>query len=125
MLPSGCAVTPPGLDDLLVPLPAEIGLLCRDLVALVASTPGLDGAVKTGWRSINFRHARAGHVCAVFPHADRVSLYFEHGNLLEQGQGVLEGDRLKKGRYLRLRPGQEMPVDTIGILLSEAIALFA
>jgi hypothetical protein len=54
-----------------------------------------------------------------------VSLYFEHGNLLEHGDGLLLGDGLKRGRYLRLYPGDEVPVDRVGILISEAIALFA
>jgi hypothetical protein len=60
-----------------------------------------------------------------FPSRDRVTLYFEHGRLLSQGDGLLSGDGLKKGRYLRLVPGDDIPVDPIGILLGEAIALFA
>ena len=111
--------------DLVAPLPAPIAELTARLVALVAAHPGLTGKVMTGWKSVNFRHADAGHVCSVFPQADRVALYFEHGKLLSQGEGLLIGDGLKKGRYLRLRPGDDIPVDPIGILLSEAIALFA
>jgi|SRR5688572_8913684 hypothetical protein len=111
--------------DLIAPLPAPVAELTARLVALVAAHPGLTGKVMTGWKSINFRHADAGHVCSVFPQADRVALYFEHGRLLSQGEGLLIGDGLKKGRYLRLRPGDDIPVDPIGILLSEAIALFA
>lgn len=111
--------------DLVAPLPPEVGELTARLVALVAAHPGLRGKVMSGWRSINFSHAQAGHVCSVFPHADRVALYFEHGRMLEHGDGLLEGEGLKRGRYLRLRPGDDMPVDAIGILLSEAIALFA
>lgn len=110
---------------LIAPLPAPVGDLTARLVALVAAHPGLRGKVMSGWRSVNFRHADAGHVCSVFPHADRVALYFEHGRLLEHGDGLLVGDGLKKGRYLRLRPGDDIPVDPIGVLLSEAIALFA
>lgn len=111
--------------DLIAPLPAPVAELTARLVALVAAHPGLSGKVMSGWKSVNFRHAGAGHVCSVFPHADRVSLYFEHGRLLEHGEGLLAGDGLKKGRYLRLMPGDDIPVDRIGILLSEAIALFA
>ncbi len=111
--------------DLIAPLPAPVGELTARLVALIAAHPGLSGKVMSGWKSVNFRHAAAGHVCAVFPQADRVTLYFEHGRLLEHGDGLLAGDGLKKGRYLRLLPGDDIPVDRIGILLSEAIALFA
>ena len=111
--------------ELVAPLPPPVRELTARLVALVAAHPGITGKVMTGWRSVNFRHADAGHVCSVLPHEDRASLYFEHGRLLEHGQGLLAGDGLKKGRYLRLVPGDDIPVDRIGILLSEAIALFA
>lgn len=56
---------------------------------------------------------------------NRVALYFEHGRLLDNGHRLLEGEGLKKGRYLRLAPDDDIPVDMIGILLSEAIALSA
>ena len=111
------------LTALLAPFSPEIGQLARRLVALVAAHPGLTARVMPGWQSINFRHAGAGHVCGVFPYADRVALYFEQGRLLESGEGLLEGEGLKRGRFLRLRPGDDIPVDAIGILLSEAIAL--
>lgn len=115
----------PGLNDLLDPLPEEIGPLARDLTGLVGGMPGLTGKVMRGWRSVNFRHARAGHVCAVFPHADRVSLYFEHGRVLSDPDGLLMGEELKKGRFLRLYPGKPIPEAAIYVLVSEAIALFA
>lgn len=111
--------------DLIAPLPAPVGELTARLVALIAAHPGLSGKVMGGWKSVNFRHAAAGHVCSVFPQVDRVTLYFEHGRLLQHGDGLLAGGGLKKGRYLRLVPGDDIPVDRIGILLSEAIALFA
>ena len=111
--------------ELVAPLPPQIVELTARLVALVAAHPGLSGKVMGGWKSVNFRHAEAGHVCSVFPHADRVALYFEHGRLLEHGDSFLQGDGLKRGRFLRLVPDDEIPVDRIGILLSEAIALYA
>lgn len=113
------------LIELIAPLPGSVGELTRRLIALVAAYPGLSGKVVSGWKAVNFRHPDAGHVCSVFPNADGVSLYFENGRMLSNGVGLLEGDGLKKGRYLRLRPGDDIPVDLIGILLSEAIALFA
>ena len=108
---------------LIAPLPPQVQELTARLVGLVAAHPGMSGKVMTGWRSVNFRHGDAGHVCSVFPHADRVCLYFEHGRLLEHGAGLLEGDGLKRGRYLRLYPGDDIPLDRIGMLLGEAIAL--
>lgn len=107
------------------PLPPAVAVLTTRLVTLIAAHPGLSGQVKPGWRSVNFRHGQAGHICAVFPHADRVALYFEHGRLLASVPGLLEGEGLKKGRYLRLLPDDEIPLDSIAILLGEAIALRA
>ncbi|MBS3850136.1 DUF1801 domain-containing protein [Devosia sp. BSSL-BM10] len=121
-------VDPVYSDDfacLVAPLPPAIIERTARLVAVIAAHPGLSGKVMKGWKSVNFRHAIAGHVCSVFPHDDRVSLYFEHGRQLDRAEGLLEGDGLRKGRYLRLMPDDDIPVDAIGILLSEAIALFA
>jgi hypothetical protein len=105
--------------ELVASLSPSVGELTARLVALVAAHPGLAGRVIAGWRSVNFRHKSAGHVCSVFPGADQVVLYFEHGRLLEHGDG------LKQGCYLRLRPDDDIPLDRIGILISEAIALLA
>jgi hypothetical protein len=113
------------LDQLLLGLPWEIEELCRHIVDILGSNPSLSRSVKMGWKSVNFRHARAGHVCAVFPHSDRVSIYFEHGRLLEDPDALLMGDRLKKGRFLRLYPGQPVPEAAIALLVAEAIALRA
>lgn len=118
-------VYPGDFAALVAPLPAPVKELTARLVALVAAHPGLSGKVMAGWKSVNFRHGAAGHVCSVFPQEDRVTLYFEHGRMLGHGDGLLRGDGLKKGRYLRLVPEEDIPVDHIGILLSEAIALFA
>lgn len=113
------------LTELLAPMPGPVADLATRLVGLVAARPGLSGKVMMGWKSVNFRHPDAGHVCSVFPYTDRVSLYFENGRLLEDAEGLLLGSKLKKGRYIRLYPGDDIPIDAISILLSEAIALFA
>jgi len=118
-------VYPSAFAELVAPLSPAVTELTTRLVALIAAHPGLDGKVMAGWKSVNFRHRAAGHVCSVFPQRDRVTVYFEHGRLLEHGHGLLVGDGLKKGRYLRLGEGDDIPIDRIGILLSEAIALFA
>lgn len=99
----------------------------RDLaVALIEflrrEHPDLAASARFGWRSVNFRHWRAGHLCAVFPLKDEVRLYFEHGRLLSDPDGLLEGDG-KQVRALRLRPGDIIPVEAIGLFMAEAIAL--
>lgn len=119
-------VDPVYSDDfsaLVAPLSPPVAALTARLTALVAAHPGLRGKVMNGWKSINFRHGEAGHICSVFPRQDRVLLYFEHGRQLEEAKSLLQGDGLKRGRYLQLGPDAEIPVDLIGILLSQTIAL--
>lgn len=113
------------LATLLEPLPQPIGDLTRRLVTMLAAHPGLEGKVMGGWKSVNFRHRQAGYVCAVFPNAERVALYFEHGRMLSAEEGLLQGEELKRGRYMTLVPEGEIPIDSIGILVAEAIALAA
>jgi len=115
----------PGLDAIIDPLPAETRRLAVELVAFIADHPGLVGKVMPGWRSVNFRHAKAGYVCAVLPQAERVSLYFQRGSMLSDPDDLLVGETGKKGRILRLRPGEALPAGEIGAFLAEAIALFA
>ncbi|MHA6300224.1 DUF1801 domain-containing protein [Devosia sp. CAU 1758] len=115
---------PPGVevDALLAPHSENIAALFRPLVDLLGTVPEMTGVARFGWRSVNFRHSRAGLICAAFPYADRVALYFENGRMLDDPEGLLEGD-LKKGRFLRLYPGQPLPRDAILLLVAEAIAL--
>jgi hypothetical protein len=111
------------LSSLLARFNAPVAELARELVRIVCDVrPDLDPRVRTGWGSVNFRHPRAGFVCAVFPLEDRVSLVFEHGRLLDNA--LLEGDT-KQVRWIPLRPGGAIPIDDIAILLAEAIALRA
>lgn len=113
------------LASLLNGMPTTIGTLCEALVRLLDGTAGLAGSVRPGWKSVNFRHARGGLICAVFPYEDRVAIYFEHGRQLEDPEGLLQGDHLKKGRFLCLRPGDSIPEAAIVLLVAEAIALRA
>ena len=114
------------LDALLDGSPPGIARLCRRLVDLLTRQhPELAPAVRSGWRSVNFRHPRAGYVCGVFPQARDVLLVFEHGRLLDNAAGLLEGDTLKQVRFIRFRPAEPIPAGDIGALISEAIALRA
>lgn len=78
--------------------------------------------VRLGWGSVNFRHPKAGFVCAVFPMTDRVSLVFEHGRQLSNESGLLQGDG-KQVRFIAFGPGDDIPEDALAVLLAEAIAL--
>lgn len=114
-----------GLDDLLARRDPAIARLARDLLALVGSAaPALVPRVRHGWGTINFTHPAAGYVCAVLPQASDVLLVFEHGR--ELASPLLEDNgKVKRVRWIRLRPGTPLPEDEIAILLAEAIALRA
>lgn len=103
--------------------PPQIQALALALIAMLRREhPEFVASARFGWRSVNFRHPRAGHLCAVFPLKDEVRLYFEHGRLLTDPEGLLEGDG-RQVRALRLRPGEAIAEEAIGLFLAEAIAL--
>ena len=77
--------------------------------------------VAFGWNTVNFHHA-SGFICAVYPATDHVSLIFQDGKQLDSP--LLKDDgKVKRVRWIPLRPGARLPVDDIGILLAEAVAL--
>jgi hypothetical protein len=113
------------LDSLLERLDPPIGALVEDLIGLLHDVrPDLQPAVKLGWGSVNFTHPRAGYVCAVYPTSDHVALVFESGRLLDSPLLIDDG-KVKRVRWIPFRPGDELPIDDIAILLAEAIALKA
>jgi hypothetical protein len=113
------------LDALLSRRDAPIAQLARRLVDTIGEIrPDLVPAVKSGWGSVNFRHPRAGHVCAVFPQKQNVLLVFEHGRLLDSPL-LVDNGKVTRVRWIAFEPGGEIPVDDIAILLAEAIALKA
>src|SRR6218665_2369395 len=77
-------------------------LTSRLALTLLSVRPDLEGKARLGWGSVNYRHPKAGFVCAIFPMEDHVSLVFEHGRLLSSS--LLEGDG-KQVRYIRFTPG--------------------
>ena len=113
------------LAGLLARSTPTVATLARELVAMIRQIrPDFAARVRTGWGSVNFRHARAGFVCAVFPQAETVQLVFEHGRLLSSP--LLEASpTARQVRWIVLRPGEPIPFDDIGILIAEAIALKA
>lgn len=112
------------LDAILARHPATAAL-ATDLVSLVTRVaPDLTAKVQRGWGSVNFRHRRAGFVCAVFPAADRVLLLFEHGRELSHPL-LVDNGKVKQVRWIPFAPGDEIPEDEIAILIAEAVALRA
>jgi len=111
------------LEGYLAAFQPPIGEMAGRLIAALRRLrPDLVPQVRLGWGSVNFRHPKAGFVCAVFPMADHVSLVFEHGRLLSNAGGLLQGDG-KQVRFIRFQPGQAVPEDELGLLLAEAVAL--
>jgi hypothetical protein len=101
----------------------RIASLAGKVIAAVRRLrPDLEPKVRFGWGSVNFRHARAGFVCGVFPQREDVILVFENGRELDSP--LLEDNgKVKKVRWIRFRPGDRVPLNDLGILLAEAIAL--
>jgi len=117
---------PTGLDQFLERYPPGIGELTHKLTGFLASSfPDMTGKVQQGWGSINYKHPRAGFVCAVFPSRDHVSLILQQGRLLSSPLLKGDGENLKQVRYIPLTPGGEFPEDEMAILIVEAIALKA
>lgn len=113
------------IDGLLSRAEPAVAAMAADVIASVRRLrPDLEPKVRLGWGSVNFRHPRAGFVCAVFPMADHVSLVFEHGRQLGDPEGLLRGEG-KQVRFLPFRPGDTVPEQALGLLLAEAIALRA
>jgi hypothetical protein len=114
-------------DELLGRFDAEIAKLARKVVATISEVhPELEAKVRLGWGSVNFRHPKAGFVCAVFPQAreGNVILVFEHGRLLSSPL-LVDNGKVTQVRWIPFRPGDEIPVDDIAILIAEAVALRA
>ena len=118
-------MTDADLAPLLDRFDPAIAALARDLIAILTQIgPDLAPKVRLGWGSVNFRHPKAGFVCAVFPQAreGNVILVFEHGRLLSSPL-LVDNGKVTHVRWIPFRPGDEIPVDDIAILITEAVAL--
>ena len=113
----------PDIDTLLARYDKPIAALARQVIATVADIrPDFAAKVAFGWHTVNFRHPRYKFICAVYPSRDHVSLIFQDGRLLDSP--LLRDDgKVVKVRWIPFRPGDDIPVDDIAILLAEAIAL--
>jgi hypothetical protein len=111
------------IDTLLARYEPPIEALGREVIGVVREVrPDFAGKVAFGWHTVNFRHPKAGFICAVYPARDHVSLIFQDGRLLDHP--LLRDDgKVKRVRWMSFRPGDEIPVDDIAILLAEAMAL--
>jgi hypothetical protein len=110
------------IETLIARRAPAVRALTLELVRLVqVMRPDFRARVAFGWNTVNFHHA-SGFICAVYPATDHVSLIFQDGKQLDSP--LLKDDgKVKRVRWIPLRPGARLPVDDIGILLAEAVAL--
>ena len=111
------------VDDLLVDYPPHIGLLVQALRRVIWSVmPEATERVYGGWRGIGYHHPKAGYVWALFPTETAVRIGFEHGHLLHDPGGLLEG-RGKQVRYLNVTELDPDVVTSITAFIDQAIEL--
>lgn len=101
---------PQPAEFLLDSFPPAIGETGRRLRALVLETlPGSVETVRTGWRWIAYslpEKGRVRNVAWIGPERHHIHLGFEHGTLLADPEGILQGaqERLKQFRYVTFEP---------------------
>ncbi|MEO6396103.1 MAG: DUF1801 domain-containing protein [Devosia sp.] len=111
------------IAQLLARRPKAIASLAGKIIGTIRQIrPDFDVKVRTGWGSVNFRHEKAGFICAVFVYPDHVDLIFEQGRLLDSPL-LVDNGKVKQVRWIPFRPGEPIPTDEIAILLAEAVAL--
>ena len=111
----------PAADGLLADHPDDVVDIAQRLRGvLLEALPDLVERARPGWHSINYAHADAGFVCALFPYADRVDLVFEHGARLPDPDGRLIGTT-RQVRTLRVAPGTDVEPELVVEFLDAAV----
>lgn len=98
------------LESLLDGYPPAIratGMALRALI--VRAVPGAVEAVRPGWRWVAYslpQGKRVRNFAWIGPERQHIHLGFEHGTLLADPEGILQGaqERLKKFRYFTFEP---------------------
>jgi hypothetical protein len=113
------------ISALLNQLDPPLAAIAGEVISTVRQLrPDLKPRVQFGWRSVNFVHPVAKFVCGVFPQARQGDVLLGFPNGRELDSPLLEDDgKVKKFRWIRFLPGDEVPENEVGILLAEAIAL--
>ena len=111
-------------DRLLEPYAPPVAKLARRLHAEVMGIrPDYQTKISFGWQTVNFSLPRLGFINALYmSKSGKVLLVFQDGRLLDSPLLVDDG-KVKKVRWIPFKPGEELPVDDIAILIAEAVAL--
>jgi hypothetical protein len=113
-------------DAFLAAFPPEIQRQAHRLREIVRrAVPDAVERVREGWRLIGYEvpvGRRFRYFAYVAPEPIHVHLGFEHGVLMDDPDGLLEGAhlRLKKVRFVTYRPGDELPTPALERLTAEA-----
>jgi hypothetical protein len=108
-------------EDILADFPPDVRAVASALRELIIRTiPTASEHAYPGWRGIGYRDPQSGYFCGVFPQRDHVKLGFEHGTVLPDPEGVLEGTG-RQVRYLIVPSGRKLPRRTIVNLLRAAV----
>lgn len=117
-MPPRRSLTP---DELLAQYPPHVVELANRLRAFILKTvPDAREVAYAGWRAIGYRHSEAGYLGGIFLAEDSVKVLFEHGHLLPDLLGILEGTT-KQTRHVTLEPGDRIPEEALAALLVAAV----
>jgi hypothetical protein len=107
--------------ELLAQCPAPLRALLKEIRTVISTAaPSLEERILPGWRAFGYRDPHAGHVCALFPLPGEIKLYFEHGQRLEDPDGLLSG-RLKQTSYIVFRTRRDLRMPALRRLVRRAL----
>ena len=74
------------------------------------------------WHGIGYRHPKAGYFVGIFPKTESVKIYFEHGDLLKDEDGLFTGGG-KQTRQIEFRKIEDLKPNPLKKLLKSATRL--
>jgi hypothetical protein len=116
------AMPPEAFLEAFPPPIADVGHRLREAVRL--AIPDAVERVRPGWHLIGYdvphgrRHAYFAYVA---PEAEHIHLGFEHGHVMDDPDGRLQGEGItRQVRWLTFRPGDAVEPDALAPLIREA-----
>lgn len=104
------------------PAIAAIGERLR--LAVMAAIPGAVERVRPGWHLVGYdvpNGRRGAYFAYIAPEAEHIHLGFEHGHVMEDPAGRLQGAGVtRQVRWLTFLPGDPVDADDLSPLIREA-----